>query len=400
MKRDLRNIFIVLVLFGFGEGIFYNFLELWMQDNALSVKTVSTIFSLCSLIAVLFIFLFSNYIRKHHLKRFVSILLFLKAILLLLLFFLNHTGLSFFIKFFIMLERAIDTEITVCIYPLMSLVKMDDKTYGKKDIVYNFVYYIALLVSGLALGKSIGFIKFDYNTYAIISSIIIFIAYYVLNRIKLNVKKEEEDNKDEIIVYELAKNIAKDKPSNYYLAFLVFGQISYYTITGLTMTFLTDVFHYDPTLASNIRVYLGIAAAIFAMIALNFLTFKNDYINLGIKYITRIIFYVIAIIFMGDMWFLIAFAVPRFLATSYSHITCAPYINRFKGKYQLAFCNLREMIIYLGDFIGYWLCGVCYKNGVWHNFLWALIFQIITVVFAYIALYYRNKEKHDRKQLG
>ena len=192
MKKELRNIFIVLILFGFGEGFFYNFLELWMQDNNLSVKTVSTILSLCSLIAVLSIFLFSNVIKKQHLKKFVSILLLLKAVILFLLFFLNHTGQSFFIKFFILLERAIDTEITVCIYPLMSLVKMDDKTYGKKDIVYNFVYYISLLLSGLLLGKSLVIGSINYNTYAIVSGIIIFISFVVLSKMKIPVKKNQK----------------------------------------------------------------------------------------------------------------------------------------------------------------------------------------------------------------
>ncbi len=397
MKKELRNIFIVLILFGFGEGFFYNFLELWMQDNNLSVKTVSTILSLCSLIAVLSIFLFSNVIKKQHLKKFVSILLLLKAVILFLLFFLNHTGQSFFIKFFILLERAIDTEITVCIYPLMSLVKMDDKTYGKKDIVYNFVYYISLLLSGLLLGKSLVIGSINYNTYAIVSGIIIFISFVVLSKMKIPVKKEPEDDKDEIIVFELIKKIVNDKPSNHYFAFLLFGQISYYTITGLTMTFLTDVFKFEPTLASNIRVYLGIASAVFAMFALRFLTFKNDVININIKYTIRIILFALALILMGDNWYFLAFAAPRFLSTCYSHVTDAPYINRFSGKYQFAFCNLREMVVYLGCFVGYWLCGVCYKGGIWHNVLWAMITLVISLVFAFFALYYRNKEKHDRK---
>ena len=96
-NKKLFLLFLVIAIFGFGEGFFYNFLELWMQDNNLSVKTVSTILSLCSLIAVLSIFLFSNVIKKQHLKKFVSILLLLKAAILFLLFFLNHTGQSFFI---------------------------------------------------------------------------------------------------------------------------------------------------------------------------------------------------------------------------------------------------------------------------------------------------------------
>ena len=400
MKKDLRKIFIVLILFALGEGLFYNFLELWMQDNNLSVKTVSTIFSICSLIAVLSIFLFSNLIKKHHLKGFVSLLILLKSIILLLLFFLNHSGLSFFIKFFILLERAIDTEICVCIYPLMSLIKMDDKTYGKKDIAYTFTYFISLLLSGLILGKSIGFIEINYNTYAILSAVLVFVSFVVLHNMKLNVKKDPSEDNDDIIIFELVKKIVKDKPSNHYLAFIVFGQISYYALMGLTMTFLTDVFHFEPTVASNIRVYLGIGSAILAMIALNFLTFKNDYINLAIKYSSRIIVMIIALLTLGSWWVFTSMAILRLFATAYSHVTCAPYINRYKGKYQLAFCNLREMIVYLGNFIGYWLCGVCYKNGIWHNTLWALIFQVVAIIFAFTALYYRNKEKNDRKQLG
>ena len=130
-NKKLFLLFLVIAIFGFGEGFFYNFEELWFKDNNLTIKTISIITSLCSLVSVLFIFLFSNLIQRHRLKRFVSILLFTKSLTLIFLFFLNHSGNAFLIKFFALIEGTIDTEITVCLYPLLSLVKTDDKLYSK-----------------------------------------------------------------------------------------------------------------------------------------------------------------------------------------------------------------------------------------------------------------------------
>lgn len=391
MKKDLIKLFTVLCLFALGEGAFYNFLELWMMDNNLSLQTTSTILSLCSLVGMLLIFLCTNLIKKDCLKRFVEILFILKGLLLVFLYFLNQTNHPFWIKLIIMVEQAINTEIKVSIYPLMSNIKMDDKTYGRKDIYYNLFYYLALLLTGLHLGKSIGSLMIDYNSYALISAFIILIAYIVLKTIKLNIPKEKNNN--DIIIFRLFKKISKDKISISYLWFLFLNQITYYSVVGMVMTFLTKYFSFSPSVSSNIRVYLGISSAILAIIILRYITFKNDYLNLSIKFVIRGIFFILALLINTKKMYFIAFAYPILLSTSYSHITCAPYINRFKGDDQFAFCNFREMIGYLGMCLGIFICGRAFNTGIFYNILIALVSLIFQLLFSFRALYFRKKEK-------
>ena len=159
------------------------------------------------------------------------------------------------------------------------------------------------------------------------------------------------------------------------------------------MSLLTNHFHFIPTFASNFRVLLGISAAIFGYIVLKFLTFKNDYYNYSIKYLSRAIILILALIFMKNELYIASYALFLFMSSSYSHIIHAPYINRYSGKYQFAFCNLREMIVYLGGFIGIYLCGIGLNNHLWLNCIIALSFLLIQLIFGYTAIYYRKKEK-------
>ena len=77
MQKEVKKLFLVLAFFALSGGLFYNFQELWMADNWLSIKTISTVLSLCSLITVSTIFLCSNLIKQKQIKKFCSILLFI-----------------------------------------------------------------------------------------------------------------------------------------------------------------------------------------------------------------------------------------------------------------------------------------------------------------------------------
>jgi len=60
--------------------------------------------------------------------------------------------------------------------------------------------------------------------------------------------------------------------------------------------------------------------------------------------------------------------------------------------YQLAFCNLSEMIAYLGISIGTFICGFTISAGLKYNFMTAALFTGVGLFFAYRALYLKNKE--------
>ena len=60
MNKEVKKIFWVLGLYALSGGVFYNFQELWMASNSLSVKTIGTVYSICALLSVSTIFLCSN----------------------------------------------------------------------------------------------------------------------------------------------------------------------------------------------------------------------------------------------------------------------------------------------------------------------------------------------------
>ncbi|MBO5096051.1 MAG: MFS transporter [Bacilli bacterium] len=394
MNKEIKRIFIVLSLFAFADGFFYNFQQLWLLENNLSVQTIGTILSLGALLSVSTIFLCSNLIKQSKLKNFVVFLLLIKALTMIALFCLNSSGLNIIIKFLIMLDYVLDVEIYVSLYPLICLVTQDDKIYAKRGIYYSAFYYISVLLTGFLLGKNILQLYFNYNLYIIISAIFIFLGLFILLQTDCekycNEKNEIKNNEN--IIFALIKKIKNDSISKNFLLFIFFGDICYYSISSLLMIMLTQHIGFDPTFSSNFMLILGIISVIIANLVLEKFTFKNNYINISIKFIGRLVTYVIAALFCSKGAYLLAVIYVKLSAESYSHVTHAPYINRFKGDYQFAFSNLNEIISYLSRAIGTILCSILITINVRYVFIAASIFSVLLIFYAFRALKLRNEE--------
>lgn len=393
INKELKKLFIILGLYSLADGIFYIFQELWMAENNLSVGTISIVFSLCSILSVSVIFLSSNIITQDKLKKFSCSLFCGKGITMLLLFLLNGTGYNVPIKFLIMLDYVIDVELWISLYPLITLIKKDDKIYAMKDIVYDACYYIGVFLTGLLLGKTIGIFKINYNFYILIACILTFIPLFILRKTNLEkYSKKEEKTKYTNQLKAIIKNIKTDKISKMYLLFVIFGEISYSCLTEMQVLLLADYFHFEASAISNYNIILGIASVIVGSIVISKLTFKNNYINIFIKYGFRFILYLIAFLFDSKIIMLLSFLYIKLSTDAYLDITHAPYINRYDNESQLAFNNLKEMIEYLGTSIGVFLCGITLVYGLRYIFLVSSLFIALQLIFAFYALYLRNKE--------
>ena len=393
MNKDIKKILIVLALYGLAGGIFYNFQELWLQENNMGISTISTILSLCSLITVSVIFLSSNIINQNKLKKFMLILIFLKTIILMTLFLLYKSNLNIIIKFLTMFEYAIDTEIIVCMYPLLAIITKDDKLYAIRGLVNDICYYTGALLVGFPIGKTFSNITISYNTYALLASILMLIAFIILTTVNISKYLKDKHNSNNNLLINLINKIKQDKISIYYSLFIFFCNISYYSIMGILLTILTSELNFAPSVASNIKLITGILAVLLGYLILSKLTFKNNYINISIKFIGRLITYIIPLIYLSDITIIIALSYTLLTSSSYSHITDAPYINRFNNNEQLAFANYKEMVSFLSRSIGTFICGYALIKGIKYNLLIALIFEIPTIIFAFIALYNLNKER-------
>ena len=394
MNKDVKKIFWVLAFYALSGGIFYNFQELWMANNSLSTQTIGTVYSLCALLSVSTIFLCTNLISKERLKKFALVLILLKVIILLVLFLLNNTGLNVLIKFLIMLDYVIDVEIWASIYPMITIITKNDKVYAMKDLIYSYAYYGGIVFTSIFLGKTIFSLNINFNTYCLIGSILMLFAFIILLRVDLNkyYNKKEEIKNDNSTLNKVLNIIKKDEITQNYLVYHLTGSISYACLNGMLITLLTANLGFSASSASNFKMILGIVAVFVGTLVLEKLTFKNDYINFLLKFGGRLILYLMAFIFNNKLIFLISIIFMRLLAESYSHISEAPYVNRFSSNNQLAFCNLREMIGYFSKAIGNFLCGISIAMGTRYSFLFAFVFIIFQVIFGVNALRLRLKE--------
>lgn len=313
---------------------------------------------------------------------------------MLLLFLLNETGLNILIKFLIMLDYVIDVELWISLYPLITLIKKDDKIYAMRDLIYDACYYIGVFLTGLLLGKGIGKLQINYNFYILIACLLTFITFFILHKTNLEkyVKKEKKPKNAANQLKRMVKQITNDKISIFYLLFIFFGEISYSCLTELQVLILADYFHFSASAISNYSIVLGIGSVLVGSLVIAKLTFKNNYINILLKYGTRLFLYILAFLSNHKLFILIAFIFIGLSSDAYIDITDAPYVNRYSNDEQLAFNNLKEMIEYIGTGIGVFLCGMALTFSIRYIFLVGILCVLAQISFAFYALKLRNKE--------
>lgn len=96
----------------------------------------------------------------------------------------------------------------------------------------------------------------------------------------------------------------------------------------------------------------------FGILALKYLTPKNDYITMTIKFGIRFIGYIIAFLSNNILLTFIAITWSLFIGPAYENVCDGPYINSVENEHQLKFTNLRYIMKYLGESIGIFFCGL------------------------------------------
>ena len=396
MNKDIKKLLFVNVFLAISGGLFYNFLELWLTSNNMSLSTVSTVLSLSALITVSTIFICSNIIKENKQKGFCVLLILIKFLIMMTLYFLYKTNINVLIKFLVMIDYAINVEICASMYPLISVISKDDKLFARRSLLYEIFYYISALIATYLLGKNLLSLSINYNSYILISSIFLIIAGIILYNVdldKYNKKDERKNNYD--ILFKLIKKIKKDNTTTLYLFYIILNNISFYGITGILLTIIIKEFNLMPVTASYIKLLSCILAVGIGLLILEKLTSKNNYINLSIKLIGRIIVYLLPIIYLSKYTIIIALTYTVLTSSSYAHITDAPYINRMSKEEQLPFANLREMIGYFSRSIGTFLCGLCLAYNFKYNFIIAIVFTTLATLVIFKAQNRLNLERND-----
>lgn len=162
---------------------------------------------------------------------------------------------------------------------------------------------------------------------------------------------------------------------------------------GLKMLMLTNKLGFSDSTATNYFLLLGLIADIIGIIVLKFLTPKNDYLSLTIKFGIRFIFYLLAFFINNTLFSIIAISWSILISTAYENKTDAPYINRLKDKYQLFFADIRYTVGMIADSIGLCIAGIMYNYGINYMLGLSSIFVAFQLSLAYYLIYLRKKEE-------
>lgn len=387
-NKNENKILLMLAFFSISIGLWNNFRQLWLQDNSFSVSNISSIISLGTLISVIAIALIGKYVKLNKLKNTLSIVLILKFVNMMFLYFLNNSNLLLLINILIIIDIVTEYITITSIYPLITTLNKNGTLYSKRRLTEYLFRDIGILFGGISIGKTVSGILINYNVCLIISNIFLLISIFIITTMKIDTSNEISKDKSSCL-----KIVLKSKIMYLYLIYTLIGTIAMSTALGLKILTLTNYFNFSDNMATVYLLVIGLLADVFGIIALKYLTPKNDYLTITLKFGIRFLGYILAFVSNNLLITIIAISWSIFISTAYENICDAVYINRLENRYQLSFSNMCHIIRFLGESIGVFLCGMMYEIGLKYMFGLSALFMIFQISIAYYLISLRKKER-------
>ena len=385
LKKE-NQILIMLAFFSISVGLWGNFRQLWLESNNFSVINISNIISIGTFISVLGLIFVGKYIKLDKLKYFITFTLLIKFLNMLLLLKLNNSLNSGLINISIAIDVLTEYIIKSSIYPLITTILKNNTIYSKRKLTEYLFRDVGVLIGGLLIGKIIIGITVNYNFCLFLS--IIFLGIAIITNVNLRVEKLNDIKKD--TKSSLIKYILKSKIQILYAIYTFIGAAAMSTALGLKMLTFTNYLGFSDSGATNYLLIIGLIADVIGIIALKYLTPKNDYITITIKFGIRFIAYIIAFFSNNVLITLIAITWSILISTAYENVCDGYYINGVENEYQLRYTNFRYIIKFLGESVGVFLCGLMYQIGLRYMFGLSAIFMIFQIGLAYYLIYLRK----------
>lgn len=386
-NKNENKILLMLAFFSISIGLWNNFRQLWLQDNSFSVSNISSIISLGTLISVIAIALIGKYVKLNKLKNTLSIVLILKFVNMMFLYILNNSNLLLLINILIIIDIVTEYITITSIYPLITTLNKNGILYSKRRLTEYLFRDIGILFGGISIGKTISEILINYNVCLIISNIFLLISIFIITTMKIDTSNEISKDKTSCL-----KIVLKSKIMYLYLIYTLIGTIAMSTALGLKILTLTNYFNFSDNMATVYLLVIGLLADVFGIIALKYLTPKNDYLTITLKFGIRFLGYILAFVSNNLLITIISISWSIFISTAYENICDAVYINRLENRYQLSFSNMCHIIRFLGESIGVFLCGMMYEIGLKYMFGLSALFMIFQISIAYYLISLRKKE--------
>lgn len=386
--RDETKILIILAFFSISMGLWDNFRQLWLEANNMNVSEISRLLSIGTFISAILIFISAKTLKLDKIKGFITGCLLINSINMFVLFLINETGNLGLIRACIVLNIILEKFVIICIYPLITTIQKTETIYSKRKLVEYLFRDVGILIGGIFIGKTIFNLNIDYNICLSISLISILIATLIM----ANIKTKSTNQKSEISF----RYILKDKILVTYIITYFIGTTAMKTGLGLKMLMLTSQLNFTPSKATNYLLIIGLIADMIGIIALKWLTPKNDYITLTLKFGIRLLLYIIAFISNNITLVIIAITWSLLISTAYENKTDGLYINRVDTEYQMFFSNMRFVVGIVAESIGLLLAGIVFEYGIRYILGLSAVFIIPQLALSYLMIYMRYKESSKK----
>lgn len=387
--KDSTKILIMLAFFSISMGLWNNFRQLWLQSNNMNVSEISSLLSMGTFISAILIFISAKNLKLDKIKGFITGCLLFNSINMFVLFLINGSNNLNLIKVCVILNIVLEKFVIISIYPLITTIQKNENIYSKRKLVEYLFRDIGILVGGVFIGKTIFNLNVDYNICLSISLLFMLIATLVISNIKI-----KSTNKKSEISF---KFILKDKILITYLITYFIGTTAMNTGLGLKMLMLTNQLKFSPSGATNYLLIIGLLADLVGIIALKFLTPKNDYVTITIKFGIRLVLYTLAFVSNSITLIIIAMSWSILISTAYENKTDGIYINRVDTRYQLFFSDMRFVIGIFAEALGLLFAGVLFEYGIRYLLGASALFLIPQISLCYLMIYMRYKEDKAKK---
>ena len=198
---------------------------------------------------------------------------------MLFLYILNNSNLLLLINILIIIDIVTEYITIISIYPLITTLTKNGTIYSKRRLTEYLFRDIGILFGGIFIGKTISEILINYNVCLIISNIFLLISIFIITTMKIDTSNEINKDKSSCL-----KIVLKSKIMYLYLIYTLIGTIAMSTALGLKMLTLTNYFKFSDNMATVYLLVIGLLADVFGIIALKYLTPKNDYLTITLKF--------------------------------------------------------------------------------------------------------------------
>ena len=371
---DEDILMVVLASICFSVGVWSNYRQLWLEEIGLSVGEISRVLSVSLICSAVMSFLISTLSKKVSIKDVVMLSILFRAFSYVLLLFIENL---FLIKALILLGVMCEVIFSISMWPLIATVNKSDKTYRKHALINYISKDAAVIACGLLLGVSFGKYVFDLN-----GCLIIALGFTLIGAIFLLMfNKEEFFNKEKkASLKESVIKIFNSSTNKYYLFIQFVSNISYGMLFGLMMLILTNYIKFDVSFAS---IFIIVSNVIGSLVS-SYFSKKSDNISVKasvlIKYGTRVILFLIAIIFDYIILYIICIVATYVTSRLLDNKINGIYINRVETSNMFLFGNLRYFLLSLGNGIGVFLAGVMLDISLKWLFIGAGIVTFIQIL--------------------